>query len=279
MIDENLKMLTHMSFKGGTGKTNLNLNLAMEYCSIYPDRRVLFIDADPQANASVFVLGEGVLRANINTLKAAIDSNETLDKLILRSPIDSLSNFDILPSNLKMINLEPILNSRPAKENIFLNYFSKNENFKILKQYDLIIVDLNPVFSTLNLNLMLCCNSVIPVINYGCYSSALNYDSLIETYTDMKKALRVQEDDIKKPVILKYRKQDNSKIKLWLDYSQENRLQDKCFNQKIKESVHYENSILFNKPINVYLREKRIKTDINSEISTLIKEYELDGLL
>ncbi|WP_338658869.1 ParA family protein [Paraclostridium sordellii] len=64
---KNQTILTHMSFKGGSSKTCLNLNFVQQFCFNYPDKKVLFIDADPQSNASVFLLGEDVIQSDVYT--------------------------------------------------------------------------------------------------------------------------------------------------------------------------------------------------------------------
>lgn len=65
----NQTILSHMSFKGGSSKTCLNLNFIYQFCKNYPDKKVLFIYEDPQSNASVFLLREGVIEYNRYTLK------------------------------------------------------------------------------------------------------------------------------------------------------------------------------------------------------------------
>lgn len=66
---KNQTILTHMSFKGGSSKTCLNLNFTHQFCTNSPDKKVLFIYADSQSNASVFLLGEEVIQSDIYTNK------------------------------------------------------------------------------------------------------------------------------------------------------------------------------------------------------------------
>ncbi|CEK34566.1 sporulation initiation inhibitor,Sporulation initiation inhibitor protein soj,plasmid partitioning protein RepA,CobQ/CobB/MinD/ParA nucleotide binding domain [[Clostridium] sordellii] len=278
---KNQTILTHMSFKGGSSKTCLNLNFIQQFCFNYPDKKVLFIDADPQSNASVFLLGEDVIQSDVYTIKDGLEKNLSIDKLILKAPLDTYKNLDIIASSIDMVTLELILNTKTGKEYTLLNYLTQDENIDTLSEYDLIVFDLNPAISVLNTNVFICCTDIIPIINYGCYSTLTGYDLLIKTYGDIKKALRLDKDDIRKPVITKFEKQENNKIKMWLECADEKGIIGNTFKQTMRKSVHYENSILYNEPISEYVKvkDRKIKTDIGDEMTNLINEYIKEDLI
>jgi cellulose biosynthesis protein BcsQ len=278
---KNQTILTHMSFKGGSSKTCLNLNFIQQFCFDYPNKKVLFVDADPQSNASVFLLGEEVIQSDIYTLKDGLETNINLDKLIIKSPLDKFKNLDIIASNIDMVTLELILNTKPGKEYTLLNYLTDDKNINVLSEYDLIIFDLNPAISVLNTNVFICCSDIIPIINYGCYSTLTGYDLLVKTYSDIKKALRIDKDDIRKPVVTKFEKQENNKIRMWLECADKKGILGNTFKQTMRKSVHYENSILYNEAISEYVKvkERKIKTDIGNEMTELINEYIKEDLI
>ncbi len=278
---KNQTILTHMSFKGGSSKTCLNLNFIQQFCFDYPDKKVLFIDADPQSNASVFLLGEEVIQSDIYTLKDGLETNINLSKLIIKSPLDKFKNLDIIASNIDMVTLELILNTKPGKEYTLLNYLTDDKNINVLSEYDLIVFDLNPAISVLNTNVFICCSDIIPIINYGCYSTLTGYDLLVKTYSDIKKALRIDKDDIRKPVVTKFEKQENNKIRMWLECADKKGILKNTFKQTMRKSVHYENSILYSEPISEYVKvkERKIKTDIGNEMTELINEYIKEDLI
>lgn len=279
-MSKNQTILTHMSFKGGSSKTCLNLNFVQQFCFNYPNSKVLFIDADPQSNASVFLLGEEVIQSDVYTLKDGIEKNIGINELIIKSPLsDTYENLDIIASNIDMVTLELILNSRSGKEYTLLNYLTQNENIDILSKYDLIVFDLNPAISVLNTNIFICCTDIIPILNYGCYSTLTGYDLLIKTYGDIKKALRLDKDDLRKPVITKFEKQENNKIKMWLECAEQKGIIGNTFKQTMRKSVHYENSVLYNEPISEYVKDRKIKTDIGNEMTNLIDEYIEEDLI
>ena len=278
---KNQTILTHMSFKGGSSKTCLNLNFIQQFCFDYPDKKVLFIDADPQSNASVFLLGEEVIQSDIYTLKDGLETNINLSKLIIKSPLDKFKNLDIIASNIDMVTLELILNTKPGKEYTLLNYLTDDKNINVLSEYDLIVFDLNPAISVLNTNVFICCSDIIPIINYGCYSTLTGYDLLVKTYSDIKKALRIDKDDIRKPVVTKFEKQENNKIRMWLECADKKGILKNTFKQTMRKSVHYENCILYSEPISEYVKvkERKIKTDIGNEMTELINEYIKEDLI
>ncbi len=278
---KNQTILTHMSFKGGSSKTCLNLNFIQQFCFDYPDKKVLFIDADPQSNASVFLLGEEVIQSDIYTLKDGLETNINLNKLIIKSPLEKFKNLDIIASNIDMVTLELILNTKPGKEYTLLNYLTDDKNINVLSEYDLIVFDLNPAISVLNTNVFICCSDIIPIINYGCYSTLTGYDLLVKTYSDIKKALRIDKDDIRKPVVTKFEKQENNKIRMWLECADKKGILKNTFKQTMRKSVHYENCILYSEPISEYVKvkERKIKTDIGNEMTELINEYIKEDLI
>lgn len=278
---KNQTILTHMSFKGGSSKTCLNLNFIQQFCFDYPDKKVLFIDADPQSNASVFLLGEEVIQSDIYTLKDGLETNINLSKLIIKSPLEKFKNLDIIASNIDMVTLELILNTKPGKEYTLLNYLTDDKNINVLSEYDLIVFDLNPAISVLNTNVFICCSDIIPIINYGCYSTLTGYDLLVKTYSDIKKALRIDKDDIRKPVVTKFEKQENNKIRMWLECADKKGILKNTFKQTMRKSVHYENCILYSEPISEYVKvkERKIKTDIGNEMTELINEYIKEDLI
>lgn len=278
-MSKNQTILTHMSFKGGSSKTTLNLNFVMEFCKIYKDKKVLFIDSDPQSNSSIFLLGEEVINSDIYTLKDGLSENIPLEKLIMKSPLSNFKNLDLIPSNINMVTLELILNTKAGKEYTLLNYLTNDKNINTLSNYDLIVFDLNPAISVLNTNCMICCTDIIPIINYGCYSTITGYNLLKNTYQDIKKALRIEKDDLKKPIITKFEKKENNKIKMWLEYAENKNILKNTIKQTMRKSVHYENAVLYNEPISTYLENRNIKSDITDEIKLIIDEYIKENII
>lgn len=271
------KIITHMSFKGGAGKTTLNINFALEYCALNKDKKVLFIDADPQSNATNKLLRNKDLIKY--TLKDALEKNISLEDLIIKAPIEKFQNLDLIASDIRNVTLELFLNTQPAREFLLLNYLTEEKNMKLTEKYDVIIFDLNPAISVLNTNVFICCNKIIPVLNYGCVDTINGLFLLTETYSSIKKALRLNKDDIAKPIINKFKKTETNLIKNWIRKAEEDNILNNTFKQTIRESVNYAETIQEQENISKYLGTKKSKPDIENEFKDLIEEYKEENIL
>ena len=66
------KKVSIINMKGGVGKTTLSINLAL-YLSEIKKMRVLLIDLDPQANATIVAIGEEKLKDLLKNKKSIAD--------------------------------------------------------------------------------------------------------------------------------------------------------------------------------------------------------------
>ncbi|PSH03472.1 MAG: ATPase [Acidobacteria bacterium] len=102
--------------KGGVGKSYLSFQVACEYASQHPDRRVLLIDMCPQANCSSMLLG-GMVRGN-----------NTLDELSQSTPPKTISGYVearitspyVSPSSGAGFLIQPRQYNRVIPGNLFL---------------------------------------------------------------------------------------------------------------------------------------------------------------
>lgn len=133
--------------KGGVGKTTTAVNLASALGVL--EKRILLIDADPQANASS---GLGVEEINFSTYHLLEHSAEA-SKCIL--PTTS-PNVDIIPSHIDLVAAEIELVDRDNRE-----YMMREALKSIKDQYDYIIIDCAPSLGLITINALTAADSVI----------------------------------------------------------------------------------------------------------------------
>lgn len=133
--------------KGGVGKTTTAVNLASALGVL--EKRILLIDADPQANASS---GLGVEEINFSTYHLLEHSAEAR-KCIL--PTTS-PNVDIIPSHIDLVAAEIELVDRENRE-----YMMREALKSIKDDYDYIIIDCAPSLGLITINALTAADSVI----------------------------------------------------------------------------------------------------------------------
>ena len=132
-----MRIITAYNFKGGTGKTTSNVEIAMLLAM--SNKKVAFVDLDPQGNGS-FNLGNEITD---NHMKAYIEG-----KIPLSEVKQKLNNYlDLYPTNPKS-KLDEVSDTVLAQKPFFFerNLLKdlKNEN------YDFVIIDLSPKLDRMN---------------------------------------------------------------------------------------------------------------------------------
>jgi chromosome partitioning protein len=143
------KIIAIANQKGGVGKTTTAVNLSASLGVL--EKKVLLIDADPQANATSG-LGIDVEKVEIGTYQILEHSNPANEAII---KTDS-PNLSILPAHIDLVAIELELVNQERRE-----YMLKEALEAVKDQYDYIIIDCAPSLGLLTLNALTAADSVI----------------------------------------------------------------------------------------------------------------------
>lgn len=149
IVQSMAKVIAIANQKGGVGKTTTSINLASALGIL--EKKVLLIDADPQANATS---GLGFDLEEIKTgAYQLIEHTADLNESILKT---NTPNLDIVPSHIDLVAIEIELVDQPERETM-LKKALENQ----LTDYDFVIIDCAPSLGLLTLNALTAANAVI----------------------------------------------------------------------------------------------------------------------
>lgn len=143
------KIIAIANQKGGVGKTTTSVNLAASLGVL--EKKVLLIDADPQANATsgLGIDVESVELGTYQVLEHSIKPEEAIVKT--ESP-----NLDLIPAHIDLVAIEIELVDMESRE-----YMLKNAIGHLRDQYDYVLIDCAPSLGLLTLNALTASDSVI----------------------------------------------------------------------------------------------------------------------
>ena len=139
------KIIALANQKGGVGKTTTAMNLASSFATL--EKRVLLIDADPQANASS---GLGIDVKTVETsIYDCLIGQADIHEAIYESDVPGL---DIVPSQIDLVGAEIEMLNLPEREKIMAS---------LMNDYDFVLIDCSPSLGLITVNALTAANSVI----------------------------------------------------------------------------------------------------------------------
>ena len=145
------KIISIVNQKGGVGKTTTAVNLAASLGVL--EKKILLIDADPQANATSAIGVNLMEKENQKTIYEVIENTIKIDKTILKT--DS-PNLYMIPSSIDLVGAEIELVNHPEREHML------NKQLQLIKEdYDFIIIDCPPSLGLITINCLCTSDSII----------------------------------------------------------------------------------------------------------------------
>lgn len=143
------KIIALANQKGGVGKTTTAINLAASLASL--GKKVLLVDADPQANASSG-LGVDIRTLEFTIYECLIDAVPP-SQAIKPTEVDNLF---ILPSHIDLVGAEIEILNMDERENVMQKLLTP-----LKVDFDFILIDCSPSLGLITVNALTAADSVI----------------------------------------------------------------------------------------------------------------------
>ena len=143
------KIIALANQKGGVGKTTTSMNLAASLATL--EKKVLLIDADPQANSSS---GLGIDPKEIDcSIYDVLMNGKDIREAIYTCDIEGL---DIIPAHIDLVGAEIEMLNLKNREKVLRNLLEP-----VVQDYDFILIDCSPSLGLITVNALTAANSVI----------------------------------------------------------------------------------------------------------------------
>lgn len=143
------KVISLANQKGGVGKTTTAINLGASLAVL--EKKVLIIDADPQANATSGT-GFDLKKIKTSIYECLIDEVDP-KRIILNS---ELENLDLIPSHIDLVGAEIEMLNVPERE-----FKLKKVVDQVRDDYDYVLIDCSPSLGLITVNALTASDAVI----------------------------------------------------------------------------------------------------------------------
>ena len=230
------KVLAFINQKGGVGKTTSAINVALSLA--VSEVKTLVIDLDPQANATIG-LSDLITKKKKNIYDILI-GDVNINEAIAET---SFPYLNIIPSTNDLVGAEVELVNIMARE-----YQLKTALKKIIRRYDVIILDCPPSLGLLTINALTSSHSIIIPIQCEYYA--------LEGLSQLLNTFRLVQRHLNKKLVIGgvLMTMYDSRLNLSKQVVQEVKsyFKDKLFNTLIYRNVKLSEAPSFGKPALLY---------------------------
>lgn len=255
------KIIAIANQKGGVGKTTTTVNLAAALGVL--EKKVLLIDADPQANASsgLGIIVEDVEIGTYQLLEHATTAKEAI--VSTNSP-----NVDIIPAHIDLVAIEIELVDKENRE-----FMLKEVLNDIKNEYDYILIDCAPSLGLITLNALVAADSVIIPIQCE-YFALEGLGKLLNTIKSIQN-IHNPELDIEGLLLTMY----DSRLRLSNQVVEEvkKHFQDMVFKTIIQRNVRLSEAPSYGESIIAYDATSRGAVNYINLANEILKQHNKDG--
>jgi len=249
-----MKKVAFFNAKGGTGKTTICFNYGF-YLANKNDKKVLFMDFDPQANL-VYSFGKGNISPSGNNFDSMITNYLKGNKINLKDYIIKINNnISLIPSsnNISLVDdyltdflIEKAVDDGKKYKSVERNLLIRNMLFDVIKpwEFDYLLIDCAPSFTILSTAALIYVENILVVVKAEPYSFVdIDYLNKIINSLNKKYFTKIKVSGI---IINAFEKRKTISKTIVEEIESKFGSQLKVFNEKVKFLSLYQSSITNN---------------------------------